>query len=120
MKKPKGPLEERQADMRKREMQRLWRQKKRSQGFCGMCFAEKAGGDGGTTKLCPGCAGKYRARAEKVNRNKVGKVGRPEGSRNFAPERKAVVDLLIRREELRSKMNPMRVTFADIRRQAVC
>jgi len=105
-------LQDRQAAMRhRREVQNAWRQKKKAEGYCGKCFKVPAGGEGGTAKLCPPCAQEYRSRNPEIRKG---------GRRKTLEETRAAVDLLIRREELRSKMNPMRVTFGDIRRQAVC
>ena len=124
-------MAESQQLLRDREAQRRWRKKMRAGGLCGECFEKPAGGEGGTLTRCPECAEKHRLR------NRAGyvpkKPGRPKGSKTrrshnsymemnvyVKPEPSAVVELLIKREELRAKMKPVRVTWQDIRRQSVC
>ena len=104
-------------------------------GYCLQCSQNKAGqeidGRKGTKTLCGGCAEKHR------ERNRAGYVpsrkrGRPRKTKtvvlvrdwryNFepAPESEREVDLMLKREELRARMKPVRVTWLDIRRQSVC
>ena len=42
------------------EATRLWKRRKRAEGWCGNCFKVKAGGEGGTKTRCPKCAEAYR------------------------------------------------------------
>ena len=89
--------------MDERELQRQWRRRKRAEGFCGECFREKAGGEGGTGTLCPTCAPIARARNRK--RPYVPKNAEHAGMKERIDPWKLM--------ELADKLRPMRISAEE-------